>query len=308
MHDSRMSRRGFLRGSAVGAVSIGLGSVFLPSGCTRVDVQSMEGGGQLLERLREAGTVRVGFANEVPFGYINREGELVGEAPAVAREVFRRLGIDGFQPRVADFGSLIPGIKAGLFDVIAAGMFITPPRCAEIEFANPDYATPNALLVPEGNPLELTDFDSFLESDARVGVLTGAVEEQYVRAKGIPDGQIVVFTDQTSGVDGLLAERAEALALTRLSLQETLNARPELPLELSEPFVPVIEGHERIGGGGFGFRQGETGIVAEFNRVLDELKESNELLELVRPYGFTEDEMTDLTADELCDLPELPEE
>ncbi|WP_243859502.1 ectoine/hydroxyectoine ABC transporter substrate-binding protein EhuB [Amycolatopsis arida] len=278
-----------------------MGGGLVTSGCTRINVAAGEEGGDLLERLRDRGRVRMGFANERPFGFITKDGKFTGQAPEVGKAVFRRLGIDSFEPRFADFSSLIPGLKAGLFDVIAAGMYITPPRCKEVEFTNPDYNAPEALLLPMGNPLGLTDLQSVVDHPtARIGVLTGSVEERYSLALGIPSSRVVVFPDQASGVDGVLANRADCLMLTRLSLLSALEQRPGAPLEIGETFVPVVNGVEQYGAGGFAFRTGETKIVREFNRVLADMKAHGEVLEIVRPFGFSEAEMTDLTAEFLC--------
>nr|WP_246382406.1 ectoine/hydroxyectoine ABC transporter substrate-binding protein EhuB [Prauserella isguenensis] len=270
----------------------------MTAGCTSVNVSADGGGGDLLERLRSSGTVRMGFANERPFGYINQGGELTGEAPAVGKEIFRRLGVDSFEPKLADFSSLIPGLKAGLFDVIAAGMYITPDRCAEIEFTNPDYNAPAALLLPQGNPKNLSDLQSIEESGARIGVLTGSVEEGYAEDLGLPG--IVVYPDQSSGIDGVAAGRSDCLMLTRLSLNAALQQRKGMPLEIGESFIPTVHGEEKFGAGGFGFRKGETAIVDAFNRELAKMKQAGEILKLTEPFGFAKAEMTNLTAADLC--------
>ncbi|TQJ05676.1 amino acid ABC transporter substrate-binding protein (PAAT family) [Amycolatopsis cihanbeyliensis] len=306
MSDADVSRRRFLRGSAGGALAVALGGGLVTSGCTSVNIAARGDGGQLLDRLRDRGVVRMGFANERPFGYINHGGELTGQAPSVGKAVFRKLGIDEFEPKLADFGSLIPGLKAGLFDVIAAGMYITPPRCAEIEFSNPDYNAPEALLLPAGNPLGLTDLRSVRDhQSARIGVLTGSVEERYALALGIPRDRVVVFPDQASGIDGVLANRSDSLMLTRLSLNAALEERPGAALEISETFFVVIDGVQQNGAGGFGFRKGETDIVDAFNRELAAMKAQGEVLEIVQPFGFSKNEMTELTAQELCAAPEV---
>ncbi|WP_229685843.1 ectoine/hydroxyectoine ABC transporter substrate-binding protein EhuB [Longimycelium tulufanense] len=296
---SPSSRRQFLRAAGV-TVAGALGAVGLTTACSRIDLTAAEGGGDLLERLRVTGQVKVGFANEAPYGFINRDGELTGEAPEVAKEIFRRLGVDDFVPALSDFGSLIPGLRAGLFDVIAAGMYITPPRCEQIIFSDPDYNAPEAFLVPRGNPRGLRTLDDLrAQPGLRVGVLLGAVESGYLDKLGLSD-LAVTFPDQASGIDGVLAGRADTLFLTAISLRDALGRRPDAPLEVTEPFVPVIDGVEQYGAGGYGFRPGETRLRDAFNAELHELKRSSRLLEIVRPFGFTEAEMTDLTADQLC--------
>ncbi|MFF5987930.1 ectoine/hydroxyectoine ABC transporter substrate-binding protein EhuB [Prauserella flavalba] len=300
MNNSSLSRRGFLRGATGVSLGLAVGGGALASGCTSISVAAGGEGGNLLDRLRDSGTVRMGFANERPFGFIDAEGNLTGEAPEIGKAVFRRLGIDSFEPKLADFSSLIPGLKAGLFDVIAAGMYITPERCAEIEFTNPDYNAPAALLLRQGNPLDLSDLDSIVEKRARIGVLTGSVEQGYAAEVGVPNGRIIVFPDQSSGIDGVRAGRADCLMLTRLSLVSALGERPGSGLEIGETFIPVVKGEKQFGAGGFGFRKGETAIVREFNRELAAMQDSGEVLRTVRPFGFSQDEMTGLTAQQLC--------
>ena len=50
-------------------------------------------GQELLERAREAGRVRVGYANMAPYGFADADGRLTGEAPEIARIVLSRMGI-----------------------------------------------------------------------------------------------------------------------------------------------------------------------------------------------------------------------
>ncbi|HSJ28435.1 MAG TPA: transporter substrate-binding domain-containing protein, partial [Acidimicrobiia bacterium] len=129
-------------------------------------------GDDLLSQLRNAGTVRIGIANEVPYGYEDEDGNPTGEAPEVAKAVLANLGIENVEAVVVDFGTLIPGLQAGQFDMIAAGMFITPERAQQIIFSDPDYCVSNAFAVAEGNPLGISDFQSIIDSGATLAVLS----------------------------------------------------------------------------------------------------------------------------------------
>src|SRR5690606_4045881 len=131
-------------------------------------------GGDTLERIRAAGVVRVGFANEAPFAYVDTEtGRLTGEAPELARLAFRQLGVEELEGVLTEFGSLIPALQAGRFDVIAAGMYITPQRCQEVLFSDPTYAIGEAFIVPAGNPLDLHSYQDLRDTpSATLGVVT----------------------------------------------------------------------------------------------------------------------------------------
>ena len=77
-----------------------------------------------------------------PYGFTLQDGTLAGEAPSILQHVLSQLGVKEVEGVITEFGSLIPGIQAKRFDVIAAGMFILPKRCQQIVFSEPvDAAT-----------------------------------------------------------------------------------------------------------------------------------------------------------------------
>lgn len=51
-------------------------------------------------------------------------------------------------------------------------MFITPERCEQADFSNPEYVATTALLVQRGNPEGLSDYASVAESGATLNVYT----------------------------------------------------------------------------------------------------------------------------------------
>ena len=85
-----------------------------------------------LARIQREGVVRVGFANENPYAFAQPDGTLSGEAVEVARAVFEQMGIEEMEGVLTEFGSLIPGLQAGRFDVITAGMYVNPGRCEQV--------------------------------------------------------------------------------------------------------------------------------------------------------------------------------
>ncbi len=110
--------------------------------------------------------MKVGIAGEQPFSYIDKDGELTGASPAIARIIFGRLGIDNVQPMPTEFASLIPGLNSQQFDVVAAGMYITPERCAQVLFADPEYEMRDAFIVRKGNPKGLHTYKDIAEKGA----------------------------------------------------------------------------------------------------------------------------------------------
>ncbi|MBU7598757.1 ectoine/hydroxyectoine ABC transporter substrate-binding protein EhuB [Streptomyces sp. P38-E01] len=289
----QVSRRSLLAG--VGVAALGAAGAV---GCSRAPEEGEVEGGDLLERVRDRGTVRIGIASEPPFGYINDKGEPTGEAPELAKVVFKNLGIDNVEPVPVDFSALIPGLRAQQFDVVSAGMYINATRCQQVLFSDPDYLMLDAFIVRKGNPHNITRYEDIVEKKLKLASGEAYAEIAYAEAAGIKD--ILILPDQVAGLDAVVQGRVDAFAGTSITVRDVVkNSRRA---EHTEPFQPIVDGEPAYGAGGFAFRLSEANFRDAFNKELDKLrKNKNEgLLKIVGPFGFTQEEMTDLTAEELC--------
>ncbi|MBB4929475.1 polar amino acid transport system substrate-binding protein [Lipingzhangella halophila] len=293
---SGVDRRRFLAGMGGAGLAAVAGPALL-GGCSRV------GTGNTMDRIQSQGYVNVGFANEAPYGYIDLEtGELTGESPELARAIFAEFGIDDLRGVPVQFDGLIPGLVGGQFDMVSAGMAITPERCAEVDFTNPEYLSRTAFLVPEGNPEGIEQFHAFVDNpDLTLGVMNATIEQNTAETIGIPGSQVQTAPDTSSAFELLETGRIDAVALTAISLRWMLDVRGG-PYQVTEPFFPVIDGEEEISGGGYAIRQEDDELREAFNEKLEEFKDSGRLLEILKPFGFSAGELPgDLTAAELCE-------
>lgn len=281
------SRRDFLRSTVLLSAAVPLAA----AGCSTTDPATERAGGGTLAKAKDAGKITLGFANEAPYGYTDTSGKLTGEAPELARVIFKELGIGKVEGVQVDFGGLIGGLNAKRFDAISAGMFITPERCKSVAFADPEYVAKSAFMVKEGNPKGLKTAEDPGKTDARVGVLTGAVEQGYAEKTGVAKGNIKTFADQASAFEGLKAGRIDCIWLTRISLADLLSKHKGEGFEVTDAFTPVIDGKEQLGAGAFAFRQADTELVKAWNEQLAKLKRENRLLPILQPFGFTQADM-----------------
>ncbi|WP_369180595.1 ectoine/hydroxyectoine ABC transporter substrate-binding protein EhuB [Streptomyces mutabilis] len=285
------TRRSLLAGvAALGALGA--------AGCSRVAAGSGVEGGDLLDRLKAQGVARLGIAGEIPFGYIDKNGELTGEAPELAKVIFKRLGVDRVQPVPTEFGSLIPGLASQQFDVVAAGMYINPDRCRQVIFSDPDYQMLDAFIVRKGNPMGLRNYEDVVKKKAKFATGTGYAEIAYAVEHGYKEDDILIVPDQVAGLNAVESGRVDVFAGTALTTREVVKKSSKA--EVTEAFAPIVDGEPHVDGGGFAFRPTETNLRDAFNVELQKLKKSGELLRILKPFGFTENEMTDLTAKELC--------
>ena len=289
------SRRGFLIRSSLLTGGLIAGPTLL-SACEEADT----GGGGRLEALKSEGTIKVGIAGEQPYAFLDK-GELTGEDPTVQKAIWNAIGIDNVEPTQVAFDSLIPGLNAGDFDVVAAGMFINPDRCKQAAFSEPMYCAPNAFMVPSGNPDDISDFESVAAAGIKLGVFSGAVEGDYARQAGVSGGNIVTVPDMSTAATQLEQGRIQAIGLTSITLNWHLEQNPDMDAEVTEPFTPVVDGEEVLGCGAAVFRKDDTELLEAFNEELEKLKESGELAALIEPFGFAgTTPPDDVTTESLC--------
>ncbi|MFI1187617.1 ectoine/hydroxyectoine ABC transporter substrate-binding protein EhuB [Streptomyces californicus] len=292
-----LSRRGFLNGTAaVGGLLVVPGLI---TACSKTDSGSATGEGAL-DKLRKQGFVRVAYANEAPYGYLEGK-ELKGEAPTLHREIFKALGVDELKPTLSEWDGLIPGLQAGKYDVVSAGMAITPERCGNAIFSEPEFISPTALMVRKGNPKKVTDLASAKEAGITIGVMSGAVEGGYAKGAGISEGRIKTLQKPQDGADAVKGGRIDAFLLTGISLRWLAKTNPDT--EVTEPFVPEVDGKQQFSPGGAVFRKGNEDLRDSFNRELKKIvSDRSRYVQLLEPYGFGESEIPpgDLRTADLC--------
>jgi len=293
----RYGRRNLVRVGALGAAAV-LGASSLTA-CSRADT-----GAKSLDDLREQGYITAAINNEPPFGFIDEDGETTGAAPELLREMAKELGIDEVRAESVAWDALIPGLNSGRYDVVAAGMYITPERCEEVAFMEPDYKVEQAFMVPKGNPEELESFETVAEKeDVTIAVLNASVEQGYAQAAGVPDDQMELAGSATELLDLLENDRVDAVGLSTFSLNYQMEQRGmDEDYEVTDGFIPVNEeGDPESPAGGFAFAKQNTELRDEFNTVLAGFKEDGTLRETVEPFGFDESsDPGDLTTEQLC--------
>ena len=288
--------------AAAATVAMGLAA------CGVTDGGSGDGDGNgngKLEELKEDGKITVGFAGEEPYSF-EKDGELDGATIALHEEIFPKLGIDEVEGVKTEWNSLIPGLNAGDFDVISAGMSILPDRCKQASFGDPEILYTTALMVPKGNPNNLKDLQDVKKGKVKLATMTGAIETDY--AKDLDIESIEVGSPE-DGMDAVERGRADAFALTGISLRTMAEDEKNSKIEVTEPFVAVVDGKEQVGAGATVFRDEDSDLRDAYNEELKKITESEEKYEeVIGDYGFTDDERPkgDLTTEALCDG-ELPD-
>lgn len=251
-----------------------------------------------LDKIKDSASVRIGYANETPFAYTALDGKVTGESPEIVSKIFQRMGVEKINPVLTEWGSLIPGLRASRFDLIAAGMYITPERCKQVLFTDPHYQLPDTLLTKAGNPKKLHSYEDIAKSGAKVAIMAGTVNLGYARNAGISDNQILQVPDTTAQLQAVRAGRADAAVGTQL----TMKGLADKGGDSVEAIAEFKDDPAHTGYGALAFRPEDKDLRDAVNAELKQWIGSEEHLATVKPFGFDKSNITDKTAAELCGM------
>ena len=261
--------------------------------------------GGAFEKAKAAKSISVGISNEKPYGYVETDGKLTGAIIEVLRATLAPYGITDVKGTIADFDALIPGVGAGRFDIIGAGMYIRPKRCAAIAFSNPLTRAGGAFAAKKGNPKNLHSLkDVAASKDAKIGTQTGTAQAEELKAAGIAADQTVLFSKDTEALAGLIAGRVDVIYFPGLELNELIvtNGSPEVERVTAFQQILNADGSPAYNYQALGFRKEDGDLIEAINAQLGALLSSGKLLALLSPFGFTADELPEagVTAAKVC--------
>ncbi|MDA7965051.1 transporter substrate-binding domain-containing protein [Ruegeria sp.] len=242
--------------------------------------------------------LRVAFYNFAPYAYKDDSDTLVGTDVETLSAVLDKMGGKIAEANSTEWGALIPGVKADRFDVVAAGMFVTPKRCAEVQFSEPTFGIQQAMLVLEGNPEGVSNFESVAEKGLKLGAVAGAAQVGYAQTAGIDEANISQLPDNPTGVAALKAGRIDAWAVSAPGVRQIIASDPG-GVE-STPAFSDVAGERAVSHGAFAFRKDDAEFVAAFNQAMDEFIGSPEHIAILEKHGMTADELPISSTSELC--------
>ena len=214
----------FTRREALAVLAIGAAALFMDSAAALAD----DG---VLDRLRAAGVVKVGMANQPagvvkvgmanqpPYSGLSPDGSVTGVAPKVVEAVMKRLGVPKVEGFLAPYGQLIPGLNAGRWDIIGASLRITSKRCAQVLYSDPYVFEGGTVAYSPAEvanpPMSIAEIGS---QGLTVGILSGSYLIKKAEGLGVAAATVSQFPDNPALIDGLLAKRVQVVLSTFSSL------------------------------------------------------------------------------------------
>lgn len=234
------------------------------------------GDGDTLGTIRRSGVIRVGYAVEAPYAFVAADGRVTGEGPETARVVAGQLGwrIEWVQ---TDFDALIPDLLDDRFDMVTAGLFVTPEREQLVRFVLPELQVGGGLLVRQGNPEGLRSIADLKRSTRPKGAaITGSVEALQLADLG---DRLVLVPDARSGAAVVKTGLAAALALSWPTVRRMAAGHPGLEAvrdaQHSAGFLVAAA-----------FRPQDHTLALTWRRAQTQVLGSEAHLRAIAPFGF----------------------
>ncbi len=252
----------------------------------------------VMDRVNSGKSIRIGFANEVPWAYPGDNQKPLGFVNAIALGVLETMGYNNIEPVVTDWGGLIPGLKANRFDIITGGMYILKSRCENVNFSEPIGVFGECFIVPKGNPKGIESYKDIKEKNAVIVTGAGYSTIENAKKEGVPEENIMTVPGNTEILAAVKAGRADAGGLTYFS---ALHLSKESGGAV-EPTDPTKNPEWTFNWVGIGFRKADTEFLAAFNAALETYLGSEKMMKAVDAYGYSKSQLPgDTTTAHVCE-------
>jgi len=223
--------------------------------------------------LKQDGTLTVGTDKPAYPPYFEDDDPSNGKGfeSAVAYAIADKLGVPEVSWTVVPFNaSFAPGPKKFDFDINQIS--ITPKRAERVDFSDPYYTAPQAVIaLKESDAASATSLAEL--ADAKIGVQVGTTSLDAVTESIKPSGQPQVFNDSNDTVRALKTKSVDAIVVD-LPTAFYLTAA-------EVPEAKIVGQFDAPGGDDWGVvLEKDSALTACVNQAIGELDESGELQDI----------------------------
>jgi polar amino acid transport system substrate-binding protein len=285
------SSPGLMRTFAIGAVTLLLAACggSSPTGTSSND---------LLVKVKAAGVINIGLANDPPASIINPDGSVSGEGPVVVQMIMKKLGVNQVHGIVGTFGELVPGLQAGRWDMIGGVISVTKARCAVVQYTDPfQFNGMEIAWFPSSVPQAPTSIGDVGSRGLTAGFNAGSAYIAVAKGLGVKDDKILQFPDTAALLEALRSKRVQVIISDTGSLLLTPAQVQKYPFQHLDypPDGPFIAG-------ALAFRKTDTNIFNAFQTEFRAMKASGQFDQIAKQFQFEgiPAQYKDLTPDQVC--------
>lgn len=235
-------------------------------GCSHTAIAQT--GDALLASIRSSGEVKVAMGSAPPWMFVSPSGEGKGYNLNVMQAVFKRMGLPTLKPVLTAWNAQIPSLLARQVDVIAPGLQMTEARCKTVVYSAPVALSMLALYFKASSPKHLSGLAQIKDNPGlKLAVIPGSSEKAEALRQGVRPEQLLEVPDNEARVAAVTGGRADAFYGV-----ENIVANLE-----QKGLGMVVDTRATPQAYGIVFRKEDAAFRDEFNKRLNELRESGEM-------------------------------
>ncbi|EOX0011761.1 cysteine ABC transporter substrate-binding protein [Campylobacter upsaliensis] len=193
---------------------------------------SSESGVNSIERIKNAGVVKIGvFGDKPPFGYVDEKGANQGYDIILAKRIARELLGDENKVEfvLVEAANRVEFLKSNKVDIILANFTQTPERAEQVDFALPYMKVALGVAVPKDS--EIKSVEDL--KDKTLILNKGTTADAYF-TKNHADIKTLKFDQNTETFAALMDKRGDALAHDNTLLFAWVKERPDYKVVIKE--------------------------------------------------------------------------
>jgi polar amino acid transport system substrate-binding protein len=236
------------------------------TGCANKETADKKESSDQFDAIKKKGEVVVGFDNTfVPMGFKDEKGDTVGFDIDLAKEVFKRVGIDvKFQP--IDWSMKETELNTGKIDLIWNGYTITDERKEKVAFTNPYLENRQVIITLAGSKVK-TKEDL---KGAKVATQSGSSSLEAINAEAdlaaaFDGGKPVLFENYTQALMDLEVKRVDAVVADEILARYYINER-------GADKYAVLEDNFGDEEYGIGVRKSDKKLLEAVQKAMEEMK------------------------------------
>ncbi len=226
-------------------------------------------------------TLRIGIeAAYPPFAFKTPDGKISGFDYDIGNALCAQMQVK-CQWTEQEYDGLIPSLKVNKIDAALSSITITEERKRSVDFTHKYYFTSARLAMKAG-----TQVDDQYQSlkGKRIGVQRATTTDRYVSEVLAPNGvEIVRYTSNEEIFMDLVSGRLDGVFADTIPLEQGFLLTPKGE---GYAFVgPELKDSKYVGeGAGIAVRKGNTQLVSEINKAIDEIRSNGEYQKIQAKY------------------------
>jgi cystine transport system substrate-binding protein len=224
-----------------------------------------------LARIQASGVIRVGTEGTFsPRTYHDESDKLVGYDVEVAAAIAEKLGVKA-EFIETNWDSIVAGMDADKFDIIASDMTPTEERREKFDFSDSYSFIHRQLVVHKDNDTIKTFEDLKGHTVAtEVSSTSASIAERY-------GASVTPVQGAESANEMVLSHRSDAMILPETTIATMLKVNPDLKLKAVDTLSETEEAAIPV-------RKGQTRLLEAINKALAELESEGKLTEISNKY------------------------